>query len=287
MQPLSATAKGVTKRIILCADDFALHAAVSDGIVQLIEQARLSATSVMVLSPRWPQDARRLQALRGQMDVGLHLDWTSPFARAAGHGVTLPAGLLQAALRGFSQTAARLVIARQLDAFEDHWQAPPDFVDGHQHIQQWDGIRQALVQVLSQRYQPAPYVRLSRTCAPAFEIKARVISAMGAAALTTLARQSGVPLTAALAGVYDFSGDEKTYGQRMHQWLAQVPDGGLIMCHPASAMPPGDQIGAARVQEHAYLRSAAFAQTLAQLGVCLVRGRATIAPIRALNLQSE
>jgi predicted glycoside hydrolase/deacetylase ChbG (UPF0249 family) len=36
-------------------------------------------------------------------------------------------------------TTARVVIERQLDAFEAHWKAPPDYVDGHQHVQQIDG----------------------------------------------------------------------------------------------------------------------------------------------------
>ena len=77
------------KRLILCADDFAVNASASQGIAALASAARISATSVMVLSPRRAEDAALLQAVRGQIDVGLHLDWTSAFAHAAGHGVSL------------------------------------------------------------------------------------------------------------------------------------------------------------------------------------------------------
>ena len=88
------------KQVILNADDFAFNAAVSRGIVALAQKSRLSATSAMTLSPRWVQDAPALAELRGQIDVGLHLDWTSPFAiRIAGHGSSLPRAMLAAMLR--------------------------------------------------------------------------------------------------------------------------------------------------------------------------------------------
>ncbi|MEO7954299.1 MAG: ChbG/HpnK family deacetylase, partial [Polaromonas sp.] len=142
LQPPSALAlasgsRRSGKRLILCADDFALNAPVSEGIAALARAGRLSATSAMVLSPRWAADAALLRELRGQIDIGLHLDWTSGFARAAGHGMSLSAAMLKAVLGGFDQAAARTVIARQLDAFESVWQAPPDHIDGHQHVQQF------------------------------------------------------------------------------------------------------------------------------------------------------
>ena len=74
------------KGVILCADDFALNGSVSLGIARLVAMGRISATSAMVLSPRWPKDVALLQPLRERIDVGLHLDWTSAFAVAAGHG---------------------------------------------------------------------------------------------------------------------------------------------------------------------------------------------------------
>src|SRR5574337_1236010 len=226
------------KPLVLCADDFALDAGVSDGIVGLARQGRLSATSVMTLSPRWPQDAKPLAELRGRIDVGLHLDWTSPFARAAGHGLPLAAAMRRALLGGFDRAAARAVIARQLDRFEAAWQAPPDHVDGHQHVQQFAGIRDALLALLTERYprQP-PYLRVSRVLGGAGQapgVKARIISALGARALAR--------------------------------------GGGLVMCHPASAAESDDEIGAARRREDRYLAGDRFAEALARAGATLVRG---------------
>ena len=106
------------KQLVLCADDFALHEAASRDIVELASGGGLSATSVMVLSPRWPRDVALLRTLRGQIDVGLHLDWTSEFAQRAGHGLGLAAAMLRGCCGGFVQGVARTVIEHQLDAFE-------------------------------------------------------------------------------------------------------------------------------------------------------------------------
>jgi len=146
-----------SKGVMVCADDFAVHAEASLGIAELARNGRISATSVMVLSPRWPQDAALLKDLTQSIDVGLHLDWTSDFAVASGHGMSLAAAIRKAALGGFGRggaaaQATRAVIERQLDAFEAQWKAPPDHVDGHQHVQQFAGIREALVLALVERY---------------------------------------------------------------------------------------------------------------------------------------
>lgn len=262
------------KRLILCADDFAFNESASRGIAALASAGRISATSVMALSPRWAADAARLQAVRGRIDVGLHLDWTSAFARSAGHGAPLAGAMLQALLGGIKQAAARAVVERQLDAFEAVWKAPPDHIDGHQHVQQFSGIREALVAALRQRYAPrqGPYLRLSREAAANTSLKARIMAGMGAAALARLAGAAGIACAPALSGVYDFAGGAQRYAQLMERWLRDAPEGCIIMCHPAARAEPGDGIGAARAWEQAYLASPAFSQTLGQAGISLSKG---------------
>ena len=276
------------KHLILCADDFAIHAAASEGIAALARAGRLSATSVMVLSPRWAGDAALLQDLRGRIDVGLHLDWTSDFARAAGHGLSLRGAMLRALLGGFDRAAARAVIERQLDAFEAVWQAPPDHIDGHQHVQQFAGIREALVESIQARYpatggaelrpqlspQLPPYLRLSTGTATDKRFKTRLISGMGAAALARLAGAAGIACAPALSGIYDFDGGGAAYGGRMAHWLQDAPEAAIVMCHPALRAEAGDEIGPARAWEYAYLASDTFTQALARAGVALARGAA-------------
>ncbi len=267
---------GQPKSVIVCADDFAVHARASQGIADLAACGRISATSAMVLSPRWPQDVALLRDLRGRIDVGLHLDWTSEFAMSAGHGLSLGAAMLKAVLGGFDAIAACAVIERQLDVFEAHWKAPPDYVDGHQHVQQFAGIRQALVQVLRKRYggttAQRPYLRLSRAPKGAADLKARVIGAMGASALETIAGGEGIACATALFGIYDFAGTAARYAHLMGEWLQAAPPGSIIMCHPALEPEPGDVIGVARAQEYAYLGSPDFSAALLKARVQLIRG---------------
>lgn len=274
--PSPAARPIAAKGVIICADDFAVHHSASAGIAELAHLRRISATSAMVLSPRWAQDVALLQDLRGQIDVGLHLDWTSDFARAAGHGLSLVAAMRRAVLGGFDQVQAATVIERQLDLFEAHWQAMPDYVDGHQHVQQFAGIRQALVAVLARRYgqqSAKPYLRISRPPPGTADSKGRVIAWMGANALEKIAYDQGITWANGLLGIHDFGGSPADYAGFMARWLAQAPLGSIIMCHPAQACEPGDEIGVSRVQEFAYLAGPEFTAALDKAGVMPVRGR--------------
>ncbi len=283
---MSRAQVGPARRVILCADDFAVHQSASLGIAKLAALGRISATSAMVLSPRWARDAALLRDLRTRIDVGLHLDWTSAFAVGAGHGLTLPNAMLKALLGGFgaarSGSTTRVVIERQLDAFEAQWKAPPDFVDGHQHVQQFAGIRDALVPLLAGRYGAGqradgntsglPYLRISRAASGLADLKSRVIAAMGAGALERLACGASLRVASGLSGIYDFAGNELRYAALMQGWLRSAASGTIIMCHPAQAAEPGDAIGVARAQEYNYLCGAGFDAALAGAGVQLVRG---------------
>ena len=271
LQPKASAPQGV----IVCADDFAVNASASQAIAKLAGMRRISATSAMVLSPRWAQDVAWLHELPNQIDVGLHLDWTSDFALAAGHGMSLGAAMRRALLGGFDQAQAVAVIEHQLDLFEAHWHRPPDYVDGHQHVQQFAGIRQALVAVLVRRYGAQavkPYLRISRAPVGMADVKSRVIGWMGASALEKIAGDACLTATTALFGIYNFDGGPGHYAELMAHWLSCVQSGAILMCHPAQAAETGDDIGVARVQEYAYLGSDEFLQALVHARVSVVRG---------------
>ncbi|WP_293219980.1 ChbG/HpnK family deacetylase [Ottowia sp.] len=270
------------KPLVLCADDYAQHAGVTRAVLALAAQGRLTATSAMVLSPRWREDAAPLREWRDRLDVGLHLDFTSDFAVAAGHGLSLGAAMRRALLGGFDPAAARVVIERQLDAFEAAWGGPPDHVDGHQHVQQFAGIRTPLVQVLARRYGARPpWLRVSRPPASQRTLKSWVIASLGAGALEKIAVHARIPCAPALSGIYDFTGGEAGYAHRMAGWLAGSPAGTLLMCHPGAAPEATDgpdPIAAARAWEFAHFASAAFAAQCATAGVRLVRGSTLYPP---------
>ena len=263
------------KDVVLCADDYALNAPVSQGIVALVVLGRLSATSVMSLSPRWAEDAVALRDVRERLDVGVHLDWTSRFAIDAGHGSGLGAVMARAALRLYKQKSIEDEIERQLDAFEAHWQAVPDHIDGHQHVQQFAVFRHALAEVLMRRYgseAQRPWLRVSQVAQPG--LKAQVISAMGAQGLQRWAQANQWPRVGPLLGAYGFDGSMDDYARHMQAWLANLPQDkpALIMCHPAVSAQADDDIGAARKREFAYLAGHDFVQHMFDASVRLVRG---------------
>ncbi len=146
-------------RFTLCADDFALSPAVSRGIFEALEARRVSATSVMANRPHWRWAARELNQFAKVAEIGLHLNLTlgaplSPMPKLApgNEFPKLQRHARRASLqRKLPETELRGEIARQLDAFEEALGKPPDFVDGHQHIQVLPVIRDSLLAELTAR----------------------------------------------------------------------------------------------------------------------------------------
>ncbi len=262
------------KPVIVCADDFAFSLGVSQAIAQLAEAGRLSATSAMVLSPRWARDASLLHGVRGRIDVGLHLDWTSPFAVAAGHGMSLGAAMARSLAGAFDRQQVDAAIGRQLDAFEAQWQAAPDHVDGHQHVHQFAGIRGPLLDVLDRRYGQGagPWVRISRPVGSGVGLKGWVVGAMGAQALGRELAQRRRRASPALVGMYDFGGTGADYAHRVAGWLRDAPAGAVLMCHPAAQAETDDPISAARLHEFECWRGEALTGQLARSNAVLARG---------------
>jgi predicted glycoside hydrolase/deacetylase ChbG (UPF0249 family) len=263
---------------VVCADDFAQSEPVTDGICRLATQGHITATSAMTLSPRWPSDAARLADVPAPLDVGLHLDWSSPFAVQAGHGLSLPAVMLRSALRCLRPEAVRVAVERQLDAFEAVWKAPPDHVDGHQHVHQMPVIRQALLQVLKRRYPAqAPWVRVSAPAAGLADAKSRIVAAWGAAPWARLAQAQGLVVRPWLVGVYGFDPRPGVYEGLLAHWAQVAPTGSVLMCHPASALDATDPIGAARLQEFRCFSRSDLLDAWARAGIRAVRGRECMA----------
>ena len=273
--PLGQTSAAV-RSLILCADDYALHPLVDDAVRQLARAGRLSATSCMTTAPRWREAARALIPLRPQLLVGLHFNLTE------GHGGAYAAqGLGRVIRQAYARQwgAARLqeLWRTQLDAFEQAMGTAPDFIDGHQHVHQLPGVREALLKELQARYasEAMPWLR-STAPAPGQwrHAKATVIAVLGGWSATRRWRQAGLRTNHGFGGVYGFDApDAQHYGAHMKTWLAHAQDGGLLMCHPATAEVPGDAIGHQRPIEFAYLMSSAFEQQLQRSGACIHQGR--------------
>ena len=258
-------------RVVLCADDFAMHPAIDDAVVQLAEMGRLSATSCMTTSPRWAEAARTLGTAPDALATGLHLNLTE------GHGgkaPTLGAVLIDAYARRLDGARITQQITRQLDAFEQSMQRAPDFIDGHQHVHQLPVVRKALLAVLAERYRDPAAAPSIRTTVPARLTwsagKAGVLALLGGLRFRGQLRQRGLRHNRGFAGVYGFdAATPADYGRHMDRWLAGCADGTLMMCHPANALVTGDAITQARVVEFDYLSSEAFGESLRGFGIAL------------------
>lgn len=230
-----------TKPLLISADDYGLSAAIDDGIIALIRQGVVTATSCLVMSPRWPAAALHLDTeIRQKADVGLHLDFTefNPDLRKP------LVSLLLAAYAGLlKQGQITTAIHRQLDQFESSLQSAPDYIDGHQHVHQLPPIREALLEVLeNRRYASMPWIRvakpLGRQSWPE-SLKALIIDKAGAEGLLQHLRQTNIPHTTHLLGVYAFDCNATEYLLKLEQWLKMAQNQqGLcaLMCHPASAV---------------------------------------------------
>ncbi|MDE2401069.1 MAG: ChbG/HpnK family deacetylase [Burkholderiales bacterium] len=256
--------------LIVTADDYAMSAAIDEGIVELINAGRVSATSCMTLSPRWPEAARLLTAdVRARCHLGLHLDLTE-FAASP-----LPLGrlIVRAYARRLDPATLRRTIADQLARFEAALGQAPNYVDGHQHVHQLPQVREALIEVLARRY-PAgaarPWLRIS-DAGVAQGWKGRLIAALGSRALRTLARGQGLVTTGRLLGVYGFEGDAARFMQRLRHWLPHTQGATALMCHPAARLDAADPLGPARYGEYQALRGEGFAALLLREGITVVR----------------
>jgi len=261
------------KSVILNADDYAMDDGVDAAVLALVRKGVVTATSVMVLSPSWPEAGRKLADV--EVSRGLHLDLTSPFASAEDASLARPLPHLMAAayLRRLDRGALRRAIGRQFDRFEAVAKAAPDFVDGHQHVHQLPGIREELMAALKERYGKAASATALRLCLTRRwrGLKAAVIAGTGARAFAALAGGGAHPTNSDFAGVYGFSprADMATLWRR---WLGGlVGERPLVMCHVATADAAAalgaDEIRPARLNEWKWLGSSAFQDLCAELGI--------------------
>jgi hypothetical protein len=273
------------RRIWLCADDYGLSPGVNSAVRDLIARGRLNATSVMVVGPAiGREEVSALQAAAAHSPrcaVGLHVTLTAPFRPLTMHlqptdgGMFLPfPKLLRAGLLG--RLDAEIIQAEllvQLAAFREMFGRAPDFVDGHQHVQLFPGVRDPFLSAAKQAA-PNAWVRQGGRNQPL----ARRLGTPKALLLDLLSAQfrrrasrANIAFNPAFAGAYDFS-RQADFSALMQDFLDGLPEGGLIMCHPGfvdEILVSLDPLTTQREHEHAYLGGEHFPHLLAANNVAL------------------
>jgi predicted glycoside hydrolase/deacetylase ChbG (UPF0249 family) len=273
------------RRIWLCADDYGISPGVNRAIRDLIENGRLNATSVMVVGPAIGRDD--VNALKGSVKanprcaIGLHATLTAPFRPLTMHfrptegGQFLPhARLLRRGFAGrldFEVVHTELTV--QLKTFADLFGCAPDFVDGHQHVQLYPGVRKAFLAAVKEAA-PNAWIRqcgrdrpwMQRLDSP----KAFVLDVLSAQFRKRAAR-AGLTFNPAFAGAYDFS-KRPEFGALMRQFLQGMPEAGVVMCHPGivdDVLISLDPLTVQREREYEFLRGDRFLPMLAASDVAL------------------
>lgn len=264
----------MSKRIILCADDFGLNPGISRAILKLVRAQRLSAVSCMVGFPAFECYAAELLACKHQIHTGLHFNLTE------GHLLSEPGRpcfslnnlILKTHLRLLSSSLIAKELNTQLDLYIQTMGELPDFIDGHQHVHQFPQIRKVLFQVYEQRLkQHGTAIRSTYPAVtiPRYRFKAAVLAKTGGRDLSRELKQFNIPHNPVFSGVYDFSPDSN-YRSLFGTWLESISDNALIMCHPGE--DTDDEIATARTEELRYFSSDDFLADCQNYEVSLAAG---------------
>ena len=272
------------RQIWLCADDYGISRSVNAAIRELILRGRINATSVMTAAPHFDaSEAAALDELNSGITraaLGLHVTLTGPFKALSegfaplshGHFQPLQKMMRAAITRRLQPELLVIEIATQVQAFVMAFGRPPDFVDGHQHVHLFPQVRDAFLKVVTETA-PNAWVRQCGRPRSARRLKDRKELVLDVLSLgfRRKARQLGVATNPAFAGAYDFDG-KPDFAALFPRFLAGLPDGGLIMCHPGfvdAELKRLDPLTHQREREFAFFNSENFPRLLAEHGVAL------------------
>lgn len=275
-----------TATVALCADDYGLSSGVSEGVLEALRAGRLSAVSALTTGPRWLEFGPKLKQGGFDADIGLHFNLTlgaplAPMPRFAPQDAfPQVSAVIRAAMRGAAPLGEiRAELDRQIDCFEATMGRPPDFVDGHQHVQALPGIRAAVLGALAARgLQGRCWLRDSGDNAMrilsrgAQARKALIVSAL-AFGFAAAARRAGFATNDGFAGFSDFD-PACDYAPLFASYLKARGPKHLIMCHPGhvdAELCALDPVTTTRECELAFLLSDGFADALRRRGLKLAR----------------
>jgi predicted glycoside hydrolase/deacetylase ChbG (UPF0249 family) len=262
----------MSKRIILCADDFGQAPHISQAILNLANNKRISATSCMTTASDWIHSGEELKGLQDKIDIGLHFNLTH------GDGDNfrpISYWLLHSIAHQIDKKFIESRLNEQLDSFVNVLGRSPDFIDGHLHVHTLPVIRDLVIKVIKERFHNSlPYVRSLNPMlhtADSSIMKSFAIRAVSYGFTRALDLQK-IKHNTNFGGIYSLQQD-KPYRQFMIRWLQQATPDTLIMCHPGLGpdVTNKDPSHTARPQEYLYLSSEEFLQDCSHAGISIGR----------------
>jgi len=259
---------------IICADDFGISAGINRAIVDLAAQGRLSAVSCMSAGQAWAEGAAALKPLCDKVAVGLHVTFTylTPLTKELGERhPPEKTTIIKSWLRCLDAALIEKEIRAQFVKFIEVWGAPPDFIDGHQHVHVLPVIRDILLR-LRVEYAPKAWMRnVVDFTALKEDRKYAVLAVLGWRWLQLL-KKHNIPHNKRLRGAYDYT-KPVNYAALMTQWCA-LTEPVLIYCHPGfpdAGLAKFDSVLEPRRVEYDFFNGSLFRGWLEQKQITLVR----------------
>jgi len=274
------------RRIWLCADDYGLSIGVNTAIRDLVARRRINAVSVMMVAPSLHRaEANALSTLNAgsarPAAIGLHVTLTAPFAPLsdayrpleAGAFPSIGATLTKAVMHRLNRDALEREVTAQLRLFIHTFGRAPDFIDGHQHVQLFPQVCDAMLKV-AKAGAPNAWLRQCGRPEPVplklAEHKALLLDFLSKR-FRQRATAAGVRTNPAFAGAYAY-GSTADFPMLFASFLDRLPDGSVVMCHPGfvdAELRRLDQLTTLREREYAFLADESFPALLASHGVAL------------------
>lgn len=281
--------------MIVCADDYGIAPGVSEGIIELIGEKRISATSCVMVGPFVDTAMNHLRRLQARVDIGLHLVLTFDHPLTAlsqksglvgnrGKFYSFSHLLMNAYKRSIEYDAVSEEIDAQIDRFKSLMGHPPHYIDGHQHIQQLPVIREAVANAAHDLAKSGQnvYVRVAALPAAWLWTKGLRYSskfafgncmiALPGKTLEPILDRAGIPHNRFLLGFYDYEGGA-TFEAVVQLYLTLQPNTkDILFCHPGyvdDELRLRDSLVNSRMDVLQFLRSSRWEELMNQSGTKL------------------
>lgn len=266
----------MNRRIWIVADDYGLSPAVDDGILELLDQGRLSGTGCMTVFPDWAQEAARLRS-RHADKAAIHLTLTDQ-PSLSGAASLAPEGRLPGlttllkgiAMGRIAESDINAELDAQLARFEQAFGKLPLYVDGHQHVHYLPPVRRWLKALATDSQSPLPWLRGAPVASYSPKTSFTKIAAVRALAsrFDSGMTAGGFDVRGPLAGFYDWqTGDD--FPPTVDHAIKTMPDQGVLMVHPGhvdQTLRSRDVLTDTRSVELRYLASDAFGHMVEAAG---------------------
>ncbi|MDP2653362.1 MAG: ChbG/HpnK family deacetylase [Candidatus Omnitrophota bacterium] len=283
--------------MIVCADDYGLSPGVNQGILELVRERRITAVSCMTIYDSCEADLEALRPGRADMDIGLHVVLTrgrpvssvpgpAGLVNSRGHFHEFPEFVSGCLTGRMSREALSREVRAQLERFVRVMGEYPDFIDGHQHVQQLPGVRDVVIELAREirRAKPRFYVRLSSP--PVRDIFLRGFPARPGLCLGNLAVNWPGRSFRRMLDASGIAHNGHLLGYHAYERAADFPDilrfylslrpaaNDIFFCHPGYVdddLRQRDDVVRSRIRVLACLRSPEYLSALNESGVELNR----------------